>query len=104
MEKRDRLYIKHIHDAADRISTFTSRVTFEDFKVNEMLQSAVIHQLLVIGEAANKVSDEFQQAHPELNWRGMIGMRNKLIHDYFHASTPKSGKQFRRTFLNLSDF
>ena len=86
MEKRDKLYIRHICDAVDKILTFTKEKTFEEFESNEMAQSAVIHQLLIIGEAANKVSDEFKITHSELDWRGMIGMRNKLIHDYFRIA------------------
>ena len=37
----------------------------------------------ILGEAASKISDDFKQTHPELPWRDMITMRNKLIHDYF---------------------
>jgi len=86
MEKRDSLYIRHIHDAVEKILAFTQGKTLPEFASDEMLQSAVIHQLLIIGEAANKVSNEFQMKNSQLDWRGMIGMRNKLIHDYFHVS------------------
>jgi len=86
MEKRDRLYLQHINDAVDKIIAFTRGKTLRDFESDDLLQGAVIHQLLIIGEAANHVSDEFQVLHPEFDWQGMIGMRNKLIHDYFRAS------------------
>ena len=44
---------------------------------------AVIRALEVIGEAARHIPSEFRQAHPEVSWRGMTGMRDKVIHDYF---------------------
>ena len=44
---------------------------------------AVIRALEVIGEAARHIPSEFRQAHPEISWRGMTGMRDKVIHDYF---------------------
>lgn len=45
-------------------------------------QSAVIRELLIVGEAAKKVSMEFRSAHPEIPWRDITGMRDVLVHDY----------------------
>lgn len=86
MEKRDRLYLQHISDAVQKILAFTNDVTFIDFEKDELRQGAVIHQFLILGEAATKVSVDFREARPNWPWRGMISMRNKLIHDYFHVS------------------
>ena len=47
-----------------------------------MLRSAVERQIEIIGEAAGKVSDSFQQQHPEIPWRGIVGQRHVLAHDY----------------------
>jgi uncharacterized protein with HEPN domain len=47
-----------------------------------MIRYAVERQLLVIGEAANRVSAEFQETHPEIPWRQMIGLRNVLAYEY----------------------
>jgi uncharacterized protein with HEPN domain len=52
------------------------------FLDDEKTQSAVIHQLLVMGEAVKRLSPEFRSAHPELPWRMMAGMRDKLVHEY----------------------
>jgi uncharacterized protein with HEPN domain len=55
------------------------RITFsEDAKT----QSAVLHQVMVLGEAANRLSETFREEHTEIPWRLMIGMRNRLIHGY----------------------
>ena len=50
---------------------------------NFRLMNAVMRQIQIIGEAARKVSPKYQQAHPEIPWQGIIGMRNRLIHEYF---------------------
>ena len=47
-----------------------------------MMQDAVMHQIEIIGEASNSVSDEFQDQHPELPWMQMRAIRNKIVHDY----------------------
>jgi len=55
-------------------------------------RGAVIHQFLIIAEAANKVSREYQHSRPGIPWRGMTGMRNKLIHDYFRVDADEIWK------------
>lgn len=47
------------------------------------MQDAVIRQVQIIGEAVTKVSEDFKKKHPDLPWKDMAGMRNKLAHDYF---------------------
>ncbi len=47
-----------------------------------MIQSAVERQLEIIGEAARRITPEFQHSHPEIPWRGIIGLRNILAHEY----------------------
>jgi uncharacterized protein with HEPN domain len=54
----------------------------EQLEGDKMCYSAVIRQLEIIGEAANRISKEFQAKHPEIPWRKVIGMRNVLIHAY----------------------
>jgi len=58
----------------------------DDFLTDKRTQQAVIMSLVIIGEAATKVMDgsaEFTQAHPEVPWRSMRGMRNRIAHGYF---------------------
>lgn len=69
--------------AARKIQRFLVGMTLTDFQANEMAQSAVIHELQVIGEAARMVSDATQKACTEINWRTIAGMRNRLVHEYF---------------------
>jgi uncharacterized protein with HEPN domain len=56
---------------------------------------------MIIGEAANKVSREYRDAHPLLPWREMISMRNKLIHDYFHVNMDDVWKSICRDLPDL---
>ena len=55
----------------------------EKFKTDELLQNAIMHQIQIIGEAARKVSQEYESAHNQIPWRMIIGMRNRLVHEYF---------------------
>jgi len=52
------------------------------YDADENLRLALIHLVQVVGEAARKVSSEFTEAHPEVPWENIIGMRHKLVHDY----------------------
>jgi uncharacterized protein with HEPN domain len=80
--RSDQVYLRHILDAIDRISGYVAGMAFAEFQGSNLVQDAVIRQLGIIGEAARCVSSAMQQAHPEVPWADIIGMRNILIHDY----------------------
>lgn len=69
--------------AARAVKRYTASVTWERFRDDEVLQSAVLHQIQIIGEAAHGVSEPFRGAHTRIPWGQMVGMRNKLVHHYF---------------------
>jgi uncharacterized protein with HEPN domain len=62
---------------------FTKNEDYESFSSKRMMQEAVIRQIGIIGEAANRISKEFKNENPEIDWKKIIGMRNRIIHDYF---------------------
>lgn len=79
-------YLGHMQQAAMDACNFVEGLTKDDFLVDKRTQQAVIMSLIILGEAATKVMDsyaEFTQAHPEVPWRSMRGMRNRIAHGYF---------------------
>ena len=81
-DQQDVTYLWDMREAAKEIVAFVKGVKYAVFIQNRLIRYAVERQLLVIGEAANHVSSEFQAAHPEISWRQMIAMRNVLAHEY----------------------
>jgi uncharacterized protein with HEPN domain len=81
--KGDKLYIDHILAAIDRIQSYTEGKTRKAFMSTPMMQDAVIRQLEIIGEATKKVSAATRKKHPDVPWKDMAGMRDRLIHEYF---------------------
>ena len=80
--RRDELYLSDIVEAADSINAFLSERTREDFLRDDLLRSAVLHKLTVIGEAA-RLSAEFRARHTEVEWADIVGFRNIAVHAYF---------------------
>jgi len=79
-EPRD--FLRHILAEADYLLSTSEALTFDTFVADETLQRAFVRSLGIIGEASKKVPDGFRAAHPDIEWRAMAGMRDRLIHDY----------------------
>jgi uncharacterized protein with HEPN domain len=79
---RDDASLLDIAHAAELALKFIGGLNEVEFYKDEKTQSAVLHQILIIGEAAKRVSREFQQDNPEIPWRLMAGMRDIVIHAY----------------------
>ena len=62
--------------------SFVEHYKFKDFKKDPKTQSAVLHQLMILGEAAKRISKEFAQNHPEIPWSLIARIRDRLIHMY----------------------
>ena len=80
-EPRD--YLRHMVLEADYLIGQTPGLSFEAFVADGTRCRAFVRSLEIIGEAAKKVSPEFRAQYPEVEWRAMAGMRDRLIHDYF---------------------
>ena len=79
-------YIDHIQQAAADACSFVEGMGKDDFLTDKRTQQAVIMNFIIIGEAATRVMEghaEFTQAHPEVPWRSMRNMRNRMAHGYF---------------------
>lgn len=83
--KSDIVYLQHIYDATIRITGYIGDTAYDEFYADLMLQDAVIRQLQIIGEATRMLPKEFKQKYPEIPWEQIIGMRNRIIHEYFRV-------------------
>jgi uncharacterized protein with HEPN domain len=80
--QRDKTTLLDIARAARAVVSFTHNIAPEQFVQDLKTQSAVLYQLLVIGEAVKRLSSDFRERHPEIPWGPMAGMRDHLIHGY----------------------
>jgi len=80
--KDERVYLGHIRDAINDIEQYASAGR-DAFMNDRMRQDAVIRKLQVIGEAIKKIPDATRQRRPEIPWKQIAGMRDRLTHDYF---------------------
>ena len=85
MHKDELVYVGHMLDAARLIAGKVAGKSRAEFDADENLRLALTHLIQTMGEAARRVSPAFQQAHPLVPWRKIIGMRHKVVHDYLHV-------------------
>lgn len=82
--KRDyTLYLKDILESCRLIQEFVNGFDYDQFISDEKTVSAVVQKLEVIGEASKNIPDEIKQKAPDITWKEMAGMRDRLIHAYF---------------------
>ncbi len=83
MSKRDYSdFIEDIIEAIKSIDEFIADMSFEEFMRDDKTFSAVTRKFEIIGEAANRIPRDIQEKYKNIPWSYMIGMRNKIIHDY----------------------
>jgi len=75
--------LRDLIQAADLIASFTARRTREDLAVDRQMQSALLHELYVIGEAAARVSSSLRDKYPSIPWSPVRSFRNYIAHEYF---------------------
>lgn len=78
-----KLYVTDIIDSIDKIELYVCDLDFHLFNEDIKTYDAVLQNLLIIGEAANKIPESVQNNYPDIDWRGIIGMRNIIVHGYF---------------------
>lgn len=81
-EQRDASYLWDMLEAARTVLEFTRGITLSEYSEDRLRYLAVERAIQIIGEAANRVSPEFQEAHPEVPWRKIVDQRNVLVHEY----------------------
>lgn len=82
MQKDDNVYVQHMLDLAEKAMTLVRGKDRTGYDEDETLRLALAHLVQTIGEAARRVSAEFQEKHGQIPWRDIIGIRHKVVHDY----------------------
>lgn len=87
--RRDyKLYFLDIASSCKKISSYIRGLTFEKFSSEPKTIDAVVRNLEIIGEAVNKVPPEVRKETSEIPWNEIVGLRNKVIHEYFDVNVP----------------
>lgn len=81
--RRDRDYLADIDEAIRRIVEYTRGLSYQAFLESPMVQDAVLRNIQVIGEATKNLTKTTRAAHPNVPWREMAGIRDRIVHDYF---------------------
>ncbi|MEW6234190.1 MAG: HepT-like ribonuclease domain-containing protein [Candidatus Omnitrophota bacterium] len=81
-EKEDATYLWDMLEACRKIETIISGKTWRDFECDMVIRHAVERLIEIIGEAARNISAEFKTLHPEIPWKGIIGQRHIIAHEY----------------------
>lgn len=80
--RSDRDYLSDILEAIKLVEKY-AKLGQERFQADELVQTFMIHQILIIGEAARGLSEDLKARSPEVEWPIIVGMRNRLVHGYF---------------------
>ena len=84
MSKRPtELLLNDIRESIDRIGEYTRGMSLEDFSKDQKSIDAVARNFEIMGEAANRLPDEFKESHSEIEWFKIVGLRHRIIHEYF---------------------
>ncbi len=84
MEKDPKIFLEHILESIDIVDSYISELTFEKFLDSDnQLKDAVVRRLEIIGEATRNLPKNFIEKHKEINWKEAVGMRDKIVHEYF---------------------
>lgn len=78
--------LEHILMAIDNVFEFLQGKNYEDLVNDKLLFFGVVKNIEIIGEAANHITKELQDNHPEIDWPSVVGMRNVLVHDYYNIN------------------
>lgn len=84
MSKRDwKLFIADILESIDLIENYVEGMSFEDFHSDRKTIDAVVRNLEIIGEASRNIPEDVRSEYPDIDWKGIIGLRNRIAHEYF---------------------
>ena len=100
LEERDLAYLWDMRETAREVLSFLEGVAFTDFQSNKVLRYAVERQLLVIGEAANRVSSELRERHPDIPWRPIFDELCLLVEEIIEVYR-REGKKLPKPLAGM---
>lgn len=77
------LLLNDIREAIDRIEEYACGMSLDELQKDQRTIDAVVRNLEIIGEAANRLPSDFTQDHSNIEWQKVIGLRNRIVHAYF---------------------
>lgn len=80
---KDKFFLDHIFDEIEFLNIYFSNLELDDLKKDPVLQKALLKSMENIGEAVKNISNQYKDENPEIEWRKIAGLRDKLIHHYF---------------------
>jgi uncharacterized protein with HEPN domain len=83
--QRDEAFLLDILNAAEAARQFSAKLNRKEFLGNPLVQSGVLHQLIIMGEAVKRLSPQFRKNHPQIPWKLIAGMRDRITHGYFEV-------------------
>jgi len=83
--KDERVFLRHMLDAARQAREYAQGRSRADLERDPLLRDGFVRQLTIIGEAAGRVSKATRSAHPDVPWPDLVGMRNRIVHEYFRV-------------------
>ena len=84
--RNDKLYLYDILKSCEKIADYTSGVSEAAFLENGMLQDALVRNIEIIGEASKNLSEDLRNSNPQIAWREIMRMRDKIVHHYFRIN------------------
>lgn len=96
-ERRPKLLIDDMIESSQKILQYTEGISYYEFIKNHLIRDAAMMNFAIIGEAATRMPDEIKDKYPDIDWIGIRGFRNRIVHDYF-------GMDYRVVWLIKENF
>jgi uncharacterized protein with HEPN domain len=94
-------YVEDIIDAMDKAASFVENISYEEFAQDAKTVFAVVRALEIIGEAVKRIPQDIRKNYPEIPWRDMAGMRDKVVHEYFGVKLERVWETIQRDIPSI---
>lgn len=87
MSKREwKLFVEDILESIELVESYVTNMDFENFKNDRKTIDAVVRNFEIIGEASKNIPDDVKDKYQDIDWEGIVGLRNRIAHEYFGLS------------------